>query len=87
MLIESVTDEQVYYYYLENKKGTLKFTYGNIRFDKFDKDLTDVIDELDLNVDDGDAIKSKIKDAAKNIDELDQQIIKDQYKLLIMEIT
>ena len=90
VLIESVTSTRVNYYYLTNDGGNLKFEEGNLPINKFQQDLIEVFDELNLQIaQTGEAAaasaktpqewREAIKDAANDIDSNDLERIKDIY--------
>lgn len=90
ILIEATTDTKVYYYYLKQKDGEVKFVYDNIEINNFKEDLVEIIDELNLdiyqpdqpsssNAKQVDEWKKLIREAANDIDSDDLKTIKQNY--------
>ena len=91
VLIEGVFNEKIYYYYLINEYGDVRFKYTNISISKFEQDLTDINNELNLNIQSSNDERQegkrrpnewidKIKEAAENIDSDDIETIKKVYQ-------
>ena len=87
VLIESVFNGEVHYYYLNNE---LKFIYAHLPFDKFKDDLQEIMDDINLNIiNSGDSGGSnsdtlggytqRIKDSVNNIVSDDLKRIKKIY--------
>tara|TARA_B100001093_G_C26854783_1_gene1026862 strand:- start:1391 stop:2440 length:1050 start_codon:yes stop_codon:yes gene_type:complete len=78
VLIESISGNKVNYYYLINDKGNVSFIEGNLSIDKLQNDLSEIIDDLKLNIiGPGDAGGSDAKDNVgwtKSIKEAVQEI-------------
>lgn len=88
VLIESVTSSNVNYYYLVNNYGDVKFVEANISIEKFKQDLIEIIDDLKLDINDGERRegarrisewKEVIKEAANQIYTSDLDRIKEIY--------
>jgi hypothetical protein len=89
VLIVNATDEKVFYYYLVNSGGNLRFIRTNINTGKFEGDLNEINEDLELQILEGggggsaamtvDEWKAAIKRAASEIDEDDIEIIKEIY--------
>jgi hypothetical protein len=89
VLIVNATDEKVFYYYLINGSGNLRFVRTSINIDKFEGDLNEINEDIELQVLEGggggsaamtgDEWKAAIKRAASEIDEDDIEIIKEIY--------
>lgn len=89
VLIESVSGNNVNYYYLVNSNDSVKFVEANLTLDKFQNDLIEIIDDLKLPIKMGDAStsdsktvdewKKEIQNAANNIYSSDLDRIKEIY--------
>lgn len=90
VLIEATTETKVYYYYLVNVEGSVKFVYDNVSLEDFGDDLKQVIEQLNLQITEPgqaaaataktiDEWKQAIREAANNIDSEDIETIKKNY--------
>ena len=90
VLIEATTEDKVYYYYLKNENGQLRFIYDNIKLEDFDEDITEVVNNLNLEISVAgmpgssnsktvDEWKQSINEAVNKIDEDDLLTIKNNY--------
>lgn len=72
VLIESVSQsaKTVNYYYLVKVDGQLKFVEGNIKIDKFKSDLTEILEDLTIDIQEGAAGSS----TSKTLGEYNQEI-------------
>ena len=50
VLIEGTTGKKVYYYYLVNEGGDLRFKYANVSIENFEAELKEVLDDLKLSI-------------------------------------
>lgn len=50
VLIEGTTGKKVYYYYLVNEGGDLRFKYANVPVENFEAELKEVLDDLKLSI-------------------------------------
>ena len=91
VLIEGVFNENIYYYYLINEGGDVRFKYTNISINNFEQDLKDINNELNLNIQDSQSDREDgkrrpkewidmIKQAVENIDPSDIETIKEIYQ-------
>lgn len=89
VLIVNATEDKVFYYYLINSDGNLRFIRTSIKTEKFEGDLNEINEDVKLQVLEGseggsaamtvDEWKAAIKRAASEIDEDDIEIIKEIY--------
>ena len=72
VLIESVsqTSKTVNYYYLVKVDGKLKFVEGNIKIDKFKDDLTEILEDLTIDIQEGSSGSSTSKTLGEYTQEL-----------------
>ena len=91
VLIEATTKTKVYYYYLVNIEGNVKFVYDNVPLEDFSNDLKLVIEQLNLQIIKSEQAgastaklsndwKNNILKAANNIDSEDINRIKKIYE-------
>lgn len=50
VLIEGTTDKKVYYYYLVNEGGDVRFKYANVPIENFEEELKEILEDLKLSI-------------------------------------